>query len=219
MENHEKVYSKQFVIRVSDETAASVVTRAERAGLTRSQYVRLLLMLPVDVVSDAAVMDSDVAGEEETAAFRPSESIVDGVADTEKAFRDAGLDAVLNTDKGPFVLATKDGCTRIAYLTEFEISNLRVAINRWGVNYNQAVHALNLIVKKYVADDSPLDGGEKREIKQLLRIAAYSNEEVGEGIKEIDSAVQKLAYKPMLRAYGLPEPKRKRPRSVLKGGL
>lgn len=197
-------YDAAMNVRMSPELSESVSARAEQAGMSRAEYIRLVLSLPIiigpcgpkasrraaksrreqDFLFDIeAAFGSDtgsIADENEalSASELPdnsskiplhspdnspeSEPVItsytpsDGVAEAL-----AKLDYCVHAGIVPQFQPRKSGRPRsdetpdryavdtlkIIYLTQDEIHELRVALNRWGTNYNQATHALNAIAK------------------------------------------------------------------------
>lgn len=191
-------------VRMSPELYESVKARAEKVGMSRVEFIRLILSLPIvvdiqgprlrrqahksqrkhdkqfgftdefafdlplnedEVGSQNNLTSSDfqLDSDSDFSEYRP-ESVPlvatytpsDGVATAL-----AKLDYIARTDVTPQSRPRNIGrpksdesadryainTLKICYLSQNDVHDLTVALNRWGTNYNQATHAFNFIAK------------------------------------------------------------------------
>lgn len=243
-------YDTAMNVRMSPELSESVSARAEQAGMSRAEYIRLVLSLPIiiDPCGPKATRRAAKSRREQDflfdieAAFGPdmgsiadekeavsaselpdnsskkpsnspeSETVIttytpsDGVAEAL-----AKLDYCVHAGIVPQFQPRKSGRPRsdvtpdryavdtlkIIYLTQDEIHELRVALNRWGTNYNQATHALNTIAKA-LRDGIIEDDDLTQELKERLGDTEALLFDSLNGLADISKKLAKLGVKGLL---------------------
>lgn len=191
-------------VRMSPELYESVKARAEKVGMSRVEFIRLILSLPIVVdiqgprlrrqvhktkqehdkqfdLTDDFAFDSPL-NEDEIVSQNSLDSL-DFRSDSDPDFSEyrpesvplvatytpsdgvatalAKLDYIARTDVTPQSRPRNIGrpksdesadryainTLKICYLSQDDVHDLTVALNRWGTNYNQATHAFNFIAK------------------------------------------------------------------------
>lgn len=155
--------------RVPREDVAYIDALAADAGCTRSEYLRRLLKLPVAMQIETG------------ASLRTSRgaAVLDASARTVRV-PDGDPDAGYQVDR-----------KSVLVLTDVPVRKLCIAIDRWGTNYNQAVRALNAIVRR-LEDQTIVDKDDARDIMYLLTVCAQGNEMAKEGIDGVAGEALKL---------------------------
>lgn len=155
--------------RVPREDVAYIDALAADAGCTRSEYLRRLLKLPVAMQTETG------------ASLRTSRgtAVLDASARTVRV-PDGDADAGYQVDR-----------KSVLVLTDVPVRKLCIAIDRWGTNYNQAVRALNAIVRR-LEDQTIVDKDDARDIMYLLTVCAQGNEMAKEGIDGVAGEALKL---------------------------
>lgn len=191
-------------VRMSPELYESVKARAEKVGMSRVEFIRLILSLPIvvdiqgprlrrqvhksqrkhdkqfDLTDDFAL---DLPLNEDEIGSQNNLTSFDFQLDTDSDFSEyrpesvplvatytpsdgvatalAKLDYIARTDVTPQSRPRNIGrpksdesadryainTLKICYLSQDDVHDLTVALNRWGTNYNQATHAFNFIAK------------------------------------------------------------------------
>lgn len=160
----------QTSIRFTKSELDHVDSSAARAGLTRSDYIRLVLSIPLEVIIEA-----ERANMREGDAGAQTGAVGDGPASAAPSVGAAvdGVGVVPAAGSGSVLLVSDKG-----------LADLRVAIDRWGVNYNQGVRAINTVASRFVYVRS-LHPEEYEEIMMLLRSCAHACELSWRGIKRV----------------------------------
>lgn len=155
--------------RVPREDVAYIDALAADAGCTRSEYLRRLLKLPVAMQTETG------------ASLRTSRgtAVLDASARTVRV-PDGDAGAGYQVDR-----------KSVLVLTDVPVRKLCIAIDRWGTNYNQAVRALNAIVRR-LEDQTIVDKDDARDIMYLLTVCAQGNEMAKEGIDGVAGEALKL---------------------------
>lgn len=155
--------------RVPREDVVYIDALAADAGCTRSEYLRRLLKLPVAMQTETG------------ASLRTSRgtAVLDASARTVRV-PDGDADAGYQVDR-----------KSVLVLTDVPVRKLCIAIDRWGTNYNQAVRALNAIVRR-LEDQTIVDKDDARDIMYLLTVCAQGNEMAKEGIDGVAGEALKL---------------------------
>ena len=155
--------------RVPREDVAYIDALAADAGCTRSEYLRRLLKLPLAMQTETG------------ASLRTSRgtAVLDASARTVRV-PDGDADAGYQVDR-----------KSVLVLTDVPVRKLCIAIDRWGTNYNQAVRALNAIVRR-LEDQTIVDKDDARDIMYLLTVCAQGNEMAKEGIDGVACEALKL---------------------------
>lgn len=163
--------------RVTPGELAELDRRCEAAGMTRAAYIRRLLSLPVDFAPDPMTIspaDGTSLGPGDARGGLPAAS----------GERRPSEQVSVPTDH-PDARPDGSGHPRERLLlTDAALVRLRVAIDRWGVNYNQAVHAINIVAAEYTSGWR-LDDDELEEVRVLLRACAVGAERAWRGIKMV----------------------------------
>lgn len=232
--------SKPVVInfRLSEGEAMALDDACDRAGMTRSDYIRTLLKVPVEffmmpqrhaapllrnpsrALSDAPRNDSDDLFQSdadgsvvipETPSVVSPDDFFAGLEEPSADFSSTVLDhpaRAVDPSADPFftpprpssqgsrdahsssVQAALNPPARryVTVVTDAKIVQLRVAIDRYGVNFNQSTRALNTINARY-RKAWRLDEEDVELVRVQLRAAAISNERVA---RAIDSLTERL---------------------------
>ena len=243
-------------VRMSAELYESVKARAEKVGMSRVEFIRLILSLPIvvdvcgprlrkqarkskrehdkqfdfadDFAFDSALNEADFGFKNNfippefhpdsdpdfseyqpesvplIAAYTPSDGVATALAK---------LDYIVHTDVTPqsrprnigrpksdesadrYAINTLEVC----YLSQDDIHDLTVALNRWGTNYNQATHAFNYIAKAIrdgLIDDEVL----KQQIQAQLGDIEELLFDSLKGLVDLSQKLSKLGVKSLLIA-------------------
>lgn len=155
------------------------------AGLTRSDYIRVLISIPIrlegiGIRSAAPAPARDPLGAAECGPDGAPEGSLDPAAGPLPGRAAAATSA---TSPAPAEAPRQTG-EQVVMVTARGLESLRVAIDRWGVNYNQGVRAINTVASRFVYVRS-LHPDEYEEIMMLLRSCARSCELSWRGIRRV----------------------------------
>ena len=166
--------------RVSRDDVERLDDLAREAGCSRSEYIRRILKLPVAMQTETAASLRTSTGARELEAAGDH-----GGRSPERAARSS-------SDYTPGSNICDDTDRRaVLVLTDVPIRKLCVAIDRWGTNYNQAVRALNALVKR-LQGIKRVDEADAREIVYLLQVCARGNESAKKGIDAVAEEAREL---------------------------
>lgn len=169
--------TRRITVRLPTADLTALDARADALNASRSDYLRTLVALPVTL--DLTSIRRATPGTESLARpLGPDLALMHSVDQTESLAVQAITDSMLES-----------------------ISNEVRAI---GVNYNQAVRALNRIIKKY-GNHRALSKDERTEIVELYERLSKQNKAIYDRLKTLASDVETLSAKPSvnLTAVGL----------------
>lgn len=169
--------TRRVTVRLSAADLTALDARADALNASRSDYLRTLIALPV-TLDLTSIRHATPGSESLTRPLGPGLALALSGNQTESLAIQAITDSMLES-----------------------ISNEVRAI---GVNYNQAVRALNRIIKKY-GNHRALSQDERTEIVELYERLSKQNKAIYERLKTLASDVEALSAKPSvnLTAIGL----------------
>lgn len=172
--SHSQSATRRITVRLSTTDLIVLDTRAHAVNASRSDLLRTLIALPVTL---------DLS------------SIRHAVPGTESLTRPLGPD---------LALAGEDGRTVIQAITDNALESISNEVRTIGVNYNQAVRALNRILKKY-GNHRALSQDERAEITELYERLSKQNKAIYERLKALAADVESLSENPSvnLTAVGM----------------
>lgn len=150
--------------------------------MTRSEYVRLLLSLPIrfeivanpDSLQPYAMPDIDSA-QEKLMRFEPSTggNIIVAMPPSQSDLSDVPerKSAEASTES-----ARNERCTLL--FSDLDLYRLIISIDRIGTNYNQSVHALNTLARRFGGRDDAIDEDDLVYIRYQIEGVRDSNREV-----------------------------------------
>lgn len=169
--------TRRITVRLPTTDLTALDARADALNASRSDYLRTLIALPVTL---------DLT------------SIRRATPGTESLTRPLGPDlALAQSDSQTNSLA-------VQAITDSMLESISNEVRAIGVNYNQAVHALNRIIKKY-GNHRALSQDERTEIVGLYERLSKQNKAIYDRLKTLASDVETLSAKPSvnLTAVGL----------------
>lgn len=169
--------TRRITVRLPTADLTALDARADALNASRSDYLRTLVALPV-TLDLTSIRHATPGSESLTRPLSPGLALALSGNQTESLAIQAITDSMLES-----------------------ISNEVRAI---GVNYNQAVRALNRIIKKY-GNHRALSQDERTEIVELYERLSKQNKAIYERLKTLASDVEALSAKPSvnLTAIGL----------------
>lgn len=169
--------TRRITVRLPTADLTALDARTDVLNASRSDYLRTLIALPV-TLDLTSIRHATPGTESITRPLGPNLALMRPVSQTESLAVQAITDSMLES-----------------------ISNEVRAI---GVNYNQAVRALNRIIKKY-GNHRALSQDERTEIVELYERLSKQNKAIYERLKTLASDVESLSGKPSvnLTAIGL----------------
>lgn len=169
--------TRRITVRLPTADLTALDARTDVLNASRSDYLRTLIALPV-TLDLTSIRHATPGTESITRPLGPNLALTRPVSQTESLTVQAITDSMLEY-----------------------ISNEVRAI---GVNYNQAVRALNRIIKKY-GNHRALSQDERTEIVELYERLSKQNKAIYERLKTIASDVETLSETPSvnLTAIGL----------------
>lgn len=169
--------TRRITVRLPTADLTALDARADALNASRSDYLRTLVALPV-TLDLTSIRRATPGTESITRPLGPNIALTRPVSQTESLAVQAITDSMLES-----------------------ISNEVRAI---GVNYNQAVRALNRILKKY-GNHRALSQDERTEIVELYERLSKQNKAIYERLKTLASDVETLSETPSvnLTAIGL----------------
>ena len=169
--------TRRITVRLPTADLTALDARTDVLNASRSDYLRTLIALPV-TLDLTSIRHATPGTESITRPLGPNLALTRPVSQTESLAVQAITDSMLES-----------------------ISNEVRAI---GVNYNQAVRALNRIIKKY-GNHRALSQDERTEIVELYERLSKQNKAIYERLKTLASDVESLSGKPSvnLTAIGL----------------
>lgn len=169
--------TRRITVRLPTADLTALDARADALNASRSDYLRTLIALPV-TLDLTSIRHATPGSESLTRPLGPGLALALSGNQTESLAIQAITDSMLES-----------------------ISNEVRAI---GVNYNQAVRALNRIIKKY-GNHRALSQDERTEIVELYERLSKQNKAIYERLKTLASDVEALSAKPSvnLTAIGL----------------
>lgn len=175
--NSSQPATRRITVRLPTADLTALDARADALNASRSDYLRTLIALPV-ALDMTSIRRATPGTESLTRPLGPDLALTRPVSQTENLALQAITDSMLES-----------------------ISNEVRAI---GVNYNQAVRALNRIIKKY-GNHRALSQDERTEIVELYERLSKQNKAIYERLKTLAADVEALSAKPSvnLTAVGL----------------
>ena len=169
--------TRRITVRLPTADLTALDARTDALNASRSDYLRTLIALPV-TLDLTSIRHATPGTESITRPLGPNLALTRPVSQTESLAVQAITDSMLES-----------------------ISNEVRAI---GVNYNQAVRALNRIIKKY-GNHRALSQDERTEIVELYERLSKQNKAIYERLKTLASDVETLSETPSvnLTAIGL----------------
>lgn len=169
--------TRRITVRLPTADLTALDARSDALNASRSDYLRTLIALPV-TLDLTSIRHATPGTESITRPLGPNLALTRPVSQTESLAVQAITDSMLES-----------------------ISNEVRAI---GVNYNQAVRALNRIIKKY-GNHRALSQDERAEIVELYERLSKQNKAIYERLKTLASDVETLSETPSvnLTAIGL----------------
>ena len=169
--------TRRITVRLPTADLTALDARADALNASRSDYLRTLIALPVTL---------DLT------------SIRHATPGSESLTRPLGPDLVLALS------GNQTESLAIQAITDSMLESISNEVRAIGVNYNQAVRALNRIIKKY-GNHRALSQDERTEIVELYERLSKQNKTIYERLKTLASDVETLSVKPSvnLTAIGL----------------
>lgn len=176
--------TRRITVRLPTADLTALDARADALNASRSDYLRTLVALPVTL---------DLT------------SIRRATPGTESLARPLGPDLALMHSVDP-LMHSVDQTESLALqaITDSMLESISNEVRAIGVNYNQAVRALNRIIKKY-GNHRALSQDERTEIVELYERLSKQNKAIYERLKTLAADVESLSDKPSvnLTAIGL----------------
>lgn len=166
--NSSQSATRRITVRLPTADLTALDARADALNASRSDYLRTLIALPV-ALDLTSIRRATPGTESLTRPLGPDLALTRPVSQTENLALQAITDSMLES-----------------------ISNEVRAI---GVNYNQAVRALNRIIKKY-GNHRALSQDERTEIVELYERLSKQNKAIYERLKTLAADVESLSDKP-----------------------
>lgn len=166
--NAAKPATRRITVRLPTADLAALDARADALNASRSDYLRTLIALPV-ILDLTSIRRATPGTESLTRPLGPDLTLTRPVSQTESLALQAITDNMLES-----------------------ISN---EVRSIGVNYNQAVRALNRIIKKY-GNHRALSQDERTEIVELYERLSKQNKAIYERLKTLAADVESLSEKP-----------------------
>lgn len=160
--------TKRVTVRLPTADLTALDARADALNASRSDYLRTLVALPVTL---------DLT------------SIRRATPGTESLTRPLGPDLALTQSSG------QTESLAVQAITDSMLESISNEVRAIGVNYNQAVRALNRIIKKY-GTHRALSQGERTEITELYERLSKQNKAIYERLKSLAADVESLSGKP-----------------------
>lgn len=175
--NSSQSATRRITVRLPTADLAALDARADALNASRSDYLRTLIALPVAL---------DLT------------SIRRATPGTESLTRPLGPDLALTRP------ASQTENLALQAITDSMLESISNEVRAIGVNYNQAVRALNRIIKKY-GNHRALSQDERTEIVELYERLSKQNKAIYERLKTLAADVESLSDKPSvnLTAIGL----------------
>lgn len=160
--------TKRVTVRLPTADLTALDARADALNASRSDYLRTLVALPVTL---------DLT------------SIRHATPGTESLTRPLGPDLALTQPSG------QTESLAVQAITDSMLESISNEVRAIGVNYNQAVRAMNRIIKKY-GNHRALSQDEQTEIAELYERLAKQNKTIYERLKALAADVESLSGKP-----------------------
>lgn len=160
--------TRRITVRLPTADLTALDARADALNASRSDYLRTLVALPV-TLDLTSIRRATPGTESLTRPLGPDLALLQSASQTESLAIQAITDSMLES-----------------------ISNEVRAI---GVNYNQAVRALNRVIKKY-GNHRALSQDERVEITELYERLSKQNKAIYKRLKTLAADVESLSEKP-----------------------
>lgn len=166
--NVSQTATRRITVRLPTADLTALDARADALNASRSDYLRTLVALPVTL---------DLS------------SIRRATPGTESLTRPLGPDLALTQP------SDQTESLAVQAITDSMLESISNEVRAIGVNYNQAVRALNRIIKKY-GSHRALSQDERTEIVELYERLAKQNKAIYERLKAFAADVESLSAKP-----------------------
>ena len=180
--------TKLITLRLPEETLADLDERAESSGASRSDYLRTLIALGLEI--DVNAIRRTRRGIDELAPIKHS---------------DTGLTLEIDNPPGTVLAVTDEA-----------LDAIRAEVNSIGVNYNQVVKSLKRFAKKY-ARNKYLSETERSELQELLDLTGKRTRLVYRRAMELAAKTDTLLDRPSVRLEVKMRPIDRRPPLVGEG--
>lgn len=169
--------TRRITVRLPSADLTALDARADALNASRSDYLRTLVALPVTL--DLTSIRHVTHGTE-------------------------SLTSPLSPDLALILSSNQTESMAIQAITDSTLESISNEVRAIGVNYNQAVRALNRIIKKY-GNHRALSQDERAEILELYERLSKQNKAIYERLKSLAADVESLSGKPSvnLTAIGL----------------
>lgn len=169
--------TSRITVRLPTSDLTALDARADALNASRSDYLRTLVALPVTL--DLTSIRHVTHGTE-------------------------SLTSPLSPDLALILSSNRTESMAIQAITDSMLESISNEVRAIGVNYNQAVRALNRIIKKY-GNHRALSQDERTEIVELYERLSKQNKAIYERLKAIAADVESLTETPSvnLTAIGL----------------
>ena len=176
-QNASQSATRRITVRLPTADLTALDARADALNASRSDYLRALVALPVTL---------DLT------------SIRHATPGTESLTRPLGPDLVLTLS------GNQTESMAIQAITDSMLESISNEVRSIGVNYNQAVLALNRIIKKY-GNHRTLSQDERTEIVGLYERLSKQNKAIYDRLKALATDIEALSARPSvnLTAIGL----------------
>lgn len=186
-------FSTLVSARFKEDELKSLDTKARAVGMSRSGYLRACARLPLQL--DLGDLDP---GNSPKGGTVPEGSDV-GVEDFPDSFSVGPEETFEGTSHADPYGHTEPSVyvTRAVALTDKPIRDLRIALDRWGTNYNQATHALNILAMRFDAE-TRFDDETRRSLLNLMSLSVENSRRAAKGIREIRNDLDKIISRPVV---------------------
>lgn len=169
--------TRRITVRLPTADLTALDARTDALNASRSDYLRTLIALPV-TLDLTSIRHATPGTESITRPLGPNLALTRPVSQTE--------------------------CLAVQAITDSMLESISNEVRAIGVNYNQAVRALNRIIKKY-GNHRALSQDERTEIVELYERLSKQNKAIYERLKTLASDVETLSETPSvnLTAIGL----------------
>ena len=204
-------------LRLTEQLKRSLFERAEEVGVTPSDYLRALLALPIQFDVDGA------RGPWKEVKTSPDEAVPSVTSDFDGHPTDVG--SIASSAAAALVQRSDDERETdpirvhvMNLITDKNTSDLTLAIDRWGVNYNQSVHALNALANRFDDESEYLHKDQIDYLSSSFNSVVMSNDELQKRLMELAEYVKEIVHMPYTHLESLSETKRFRSRRASKDG-
>lgn len=206
-----------YHLRLSPQMKRQLDARAEEVSVTPSDYLRALLALPIQFDVDGA------RGPWKEMKTSPDEAVPSVISDFDGHPTD--VDSIASSAAAALVQRSDDERETdpimvhiMNLITDKNTSDLTLAIDRWGVNYNQSVHALNALARRFDDESERLGKDQIDYLSSSFNSVVMSNDELQKRLMELAEYAKEIVRMPYTHLESLSETKRFRSRRASKDG-